>query len=174
MIVNVDFIKSYISYDAESGKFYRLRVVNDKENHLWRIGKEIGNPSSNGYLDISIGNQKWTAHKLAWLISYGYYPDMIDHINGDKQDNRLSNLRLSDSLQNMRNRGKNKNNSSGYNGVYLNGSKYRARIKINGKLINLGTFDSIEDAVNARVRANLEYNFSDKHGERNSWDMKKK
>ena len=49
-MVNVDYIKSYVSYDAESGKFTRLKVTNDRENHLWRIGKEIGNPSSSGYL----------------------------------------------------------------------------------------------------------------------------
>ena len=171
--VDIDYIKNHISYDENTGKFYRIRILNDDPKSAHRIGCEIGNVTSNGYIEISIGEQKWSAHKLAWLLCNGCYPDMIDHISGDKQDNRLCNLRLSNSLHNMRNRGKNKNNSSGYNGVYVSGNKYRARIKINGKLINLGTFETIEEAVDARRKANLMYNFSDEHGERESWDLKK-
>lgn len=174
MNVDIEYIKSHISYDENTGKFYRIKILNDKPNMTWRIGSEIGNTTGNGYIEISIGEQKWSAHKLAWLLCNGYYPDMLDHINGDKQDNRLCNLRLSNNLDNMRNRGKNKNNSSGYNGVYNSGKRYRARIKVKGKLINLGTFDTIEEAVEARRNANIVYNFSDEHGERESWDSKKK
>lgn len=167
---------NYVSYDPLTGEFTRTKILNDHPAHMWRLGETIGNASSRGYLEISVGEEKYSAHKLAWYITHGEYPNpSIDHINGDKQDNRIENLRLSTPLENMRNRGKNENNTTGYNGVYLSSSgRYRARIKINGKLIGLGTFDTVELAAAARKSANEKYNFDDDHGERDSWTTKTK
>lgn len=170
-----DFIK-YVNYNPLTGEFTRIKILNDHPAHMWRLGEVIGNSTSNGYIEISVGEDKYSAHKLAWYIVYGEYPtESIDHVNGDKQDNRIENLRLSSALENMRNRGKNKNNTTGANGVYLTSSgRYRARIKINGKLIGLGTFDSVESAEKARKEANEYYQFDENHGERDSWTTTKK
>lgn len=73
----------------------------------------------------------------------------VDHINGDTLDNRRANLRLATNAENLRNRGKNKNNTSGYKGVTWDKyrQKWQARIKVNGKLLDLGRFETAEDAA---------------------------
>lgn len=169
--ISIEEFYKYVSYDAETGDFTRINIYNDDVRRIDNIGKIIGNPSSNGYLEITVGHSKFSAHKLAWYFIYGEVPsENIDHIDGNKQNNKISNLRLRSPLENMRNRGINKNNSTGYNGVYLSSNgKYRARIKIEGKLIGLGTFVNFEDAVKARKEANEFYGFDENHGERESW-----
>ena len=86
----------------------------------------------------------------------------IDHINGNGLDNRLANLRVVDRSKNGMNRRKQKNNKSGYKGVYLDkdSGKWRAVIKAYGKVINLGSFSSKEDAHQAYCEASKKY-----HGE---------
>jgi hypothetical protein len=81
---------------------------------------------------------------LAWFYYYGEWPIRdLDHHNGNPQDNRISNLRLSTTSQNGMNRGPQKNNTSGLKGVVWDKArnKWAARIKINQKMINLGRFD---------------------------------
>ena len=83
---------------------------------------------------------------------------VVDHINGDKLDNRRRNLRPCKQVENSRNTGKGKNNTTGYTGVSKSASgKYRARIMVDRKEIRLGTFDRIEDAVKARQEAETLY-----------------
>jgi len=86
----------------------------------------------------------------------------IDHINGDKLDNRRENLRSATRSQNKMNSGKPKNNTSGYKGVcwYKRGNKWRAQIGINGKLKHLGYFEDKEEAAKAYKKAAEKY-----HGE---------
>lgn len=76
---------------------------------------------------------------------------MVDHINGDTLDNRISNLRLCNNTQNQRNQKLNKANSSGYKGVswHKTNKRWMARIKISGKLKYLGYFEFVEDAAKA-------------------------
>ena len=169
--ISMEEFRKYVSYDPETGKFTRIRIYNDDPRRFQEIGNITGNPTSRGYLEISVGYTKFSAHKLAWYFVYGEEPsENIDHVDGDKQNNKIDNLRLHTPLENMRNRGVNKNNTTGYNGVYLTSSgKHRARIKVNGKLIGLGTFVNFEDAVTARKEANKVYGFDDNHGERESW-----
>ncbi len=81
----------------------------------------------------------------------------IDHINRNKLDNRRENLRICTQQQNLQNKGILKNNTSGYTGVYKRNNKWCARININKKQINLGTFDTFEEAKQARIKAEIEY-----------------
>lgn len=173
--ISIEEFHKYVSYNRDTGEFTRIRIYNDDIRLVGNIGKVTGNPSSSGYVEISVGYSKMSAHKLAWYFTYGEVaPENIDHIDGNKQNNRISNLRLLNPLENMRNRGTNKNNTTGYNGVYLTSSgKYRARIKIKGKLIGLGTFINFEDAMKARKEANEFYGFDENHGERESWTSQK-
>ena len=84
--------------------------------------------------------------------------DMVcDHINRNRLDNRRENLRSCTQQENLLNRGVSKNNTSGYTGVYKRNNKWCARININGKQINLGTFATFEEAKQARMLAEVEY-----------------
>jgi hypothetical protein len=105
-----------------------------------------------GYVKIKIDDSTYCAHRLAWLLMTGAWPlDQVDHINGDRTDNRWLNLRLANNQQNRRNSKKHRNNTSGIKGVSWdkNAGKWRAHIRINYKLKALGRFDNIEDARDA-------------------------
>src|SRR5690606_167269 len=98
------------------------------------------------------------AHRLAFLYMTGEMPEkVVDHINGDRSDNRWENLRCANQSQNMANVGIRSANTSGTPGVVWDKErqKWRAQLRVNGKKKNLGRFDSIEDAkatVNAAAR----------------------
>jgi len=95
----------------------------------------------------------------------GEIPEEVDHINHNKSDNRWDNLRAVSHIENGRNQSKHTTNTSGYTGVYKVKCKYMARIYVDGKYKNLGTYDDIEDARDARIYAEYYYNFHDNHGE---------
>jgi hypothetical protein len=98
-------------------------------------------------------------------MHYGVWPtQLIDHINGDRADNRIVNLRQTTQSENMRNRRKSTNNTSGYVGVYKVGAKWRARISVDSKNMNLGIYDTIEQAVQARKQAEIDYGYHENHG----------
>lgn len=132
-------INSLLSYDPETGKFYWIKS-----------GKEAGTITYEGYAQLCIDSVRYKAHRVAWLLTYGKWPeDQIDHINGVKNDNRICNLRECSNRENQQNVGLRKDNKTGYIGVhYCNKSKkYRAQIKHKGKMILLGMFDEIEKAA---------------------------
>jgi hypothetical protein len=105
-----------------------------------------------GYWRICLYDVRYPAHRLAWLYSYGVWPrEEIDHINGEKSDNRLTNLRLATHSENRANAGPQKNNSSGYKGVGFNKKtgKWRATIRKDRRPISLGYFATAEEAHSA-------------------------
>ncbi|MFZ5565995.1 MAG: HNH endonuclease [Pseudomonadota bacterium] len=139
---------SKIRYDPDTGVF------------TWAVpagsagaGRVAGCVNRKGYRQIRLGGGLHSAHRLAWLITYGAWPSGdIDHINGNKDDNRLENLRDVASTINMQNqRGPHKSNNSGLLGVdYHKAShKWRAQIRLDGKKHQLGLFDTAEDAHTA-------------------------
>lgn len=130
-------------------------------------GKEAGTKTKIGYLTFGYGGKLHKAHRVAWILFYGKSPSgQIDHINGNRADNRISNLREATPLMNMKNRSTNKNCRSGHRGVYWNKreSKWRAHIKDDKKNLHLGYFDNFQDAVNARIAAEIKLGFHENHG----------
>ncbi len=134
-------------------------------------GREAGSVNVNGYIviGISCGNGFITimAHRVIWCMFYGKWPDAIlDHINGDRSDNRISNIRPSDFAKNARNICLPSNNTSGICGVSWdsNINKWFAQIIVNGKRHYLGAFSNKIDAANARREADRRFGFSDGHG----------
>jgi hypothetical protein len=137
-----------IRYEPETGAFYRIFS-----------GKELGPENKSVYLTIRLNDGKtYYAHRLAWLYVYGEFPaGNLDHINGNKRDNRIVNLRQCNQSQNMVNTGRQSNNKTGYRGVRLrsDGKKYDAQIGLNGKRYHLGSFDTPEEAAEAYRAAAL-------------------
>lgn len=115
----------------------------------------------NGYYRVMIGRRPLMLHRVLWKMWHNSEPPIIDHINGDKSDNRKMNLREAPGNGNWRNC-KPRGGSSKFKGVYLDryGKKWGSRIKVNGKTIHLGTFESEEDAAREYDKASRKY-----HGE---------
>ena len=109
-----------------------------------------------GYISGKVDGKRVYLHRLIMG-----YPDgkVVDHINGDKLDNRKQNLRICTVRQNVMNSKTPKNNTSGHTGVSLRSDRklYRANIMVNRRQIYLGSFERIEDAVLARKQAEVKY-----------------
>jgi hypothetical protein len=145
-----------LNYYPDTGIFTRkIRTWKSKPN-------DVVGSNCNKYIYVGCNGKQHYAHRLAWLYTYGYWPTVIDHINGDTKDNRLCNLREATISQNSHNSKKPKNNTSGIKGVYFHkkSQKWMARVHINYKCIYLGIFANIEDAKEIVINARKEI-----HGE---------
>jgi len=162
-MLNQETVKRLFNYNELTGE---LSFVETKGKGK-RKDKKVGCLSKMGYLVVWADNKLHQSHRLIWLYYYGCFPkNGIDHINGDKLDNRIKNLRDVTQWENTKNRRKAKNNTSGFNGVWWVASlnKWRARITVNRKLIYLGCFTKKSEAISARKNANIQYGFHDNHG----------
>jgi len=147
-ILTAELLREQLAYDPDTGVFTRIR-----ENHpKFKPGQPAGSVDHYGYVVISLANVARKAHRLAWLYVYGEWPTgPLDHINGVKSDNRISNLRLACMTGNSTNRGRFKNNTSGYKGVSFNkqNNKWSAHVQAGGKKQHLGYFKTPEEAYSA-------------------------
>jgi hypothetical protein len=127
-------------YDPDTGNFTWL-VRTARNVH---VGDIAGWLNGGGYRQIQIDGRVYPAHCLAWLYQTNEWPAEIDHINGDRADNRWCNFRLATHSQNMGNQKARSDTTSWFKGVYWDKrrSKWRAVISINGKRISLGSFDA--------------------------------
>jgi len=156
MKVTQEQLKLYVSYAPMTGIFTRIKALGNQKAR-WE-NKPTGSVSGNGYILIGLLGRQVQAHRLAWLYMTGNLPKQdIDHINGNKKDNRWENLRDVSRAENLHNQRKsNKNNISGYLGVSVKRSKYQARIVAEGKCQSLGVFDTPEEAHEAYIKAKRE------------------
>lgn len=165
-MISKKYLKSIISYSKESGVFVWKKV---KVKNQIKKGSVAGYIDKKGYIRIQIDGKNYMAHKLAWLYEYGILPDMIDHINQVKSDNRIENLRIANSSENAKNRKICSNNTSGCMGVTWckSSNRWVSRITIDGKRINLGRYAVYCDAVNARKNAEALYGYHPNHNKSN-------
>lgn len=157
-------LKELLSYDPNTGVFIWKEKISN--NDKGKVG-DIAGCMSRGYVRIKIENSKYMAHRLAWLYLYGKWPEKyIDHINKDKTDNRVVNLRDVSHRENMKNQKKRSDNTSGCVGVHLeqDGKKWQSRITHKGKRIVLGRYARLGDAIIARKEAEIKYEFHVNHG----------
>lgn len=160
-MVTQDRLKELMDYDPLTGIFTRKKRTAMRQ----KIGEAVGVEMKKGYLKCGIDNKEYFMHRLAWLFMTGDIPNMVDHINQDKKDNRFSNLRSVTNSQNLRNMSRSKRNTSGFTGVsYSNNyQQWVAQIHANGKRM-LKRFDLKFDAIECRKAWNKEYRFHKNHG----------
>lgn len=150
-----DYLKSILRYDPDTGFFHSI----GNRNRL-RDGQKAGSIIPKGYVHIGIHNKIYKGHRLAWFYMTGAWPtEQVDHINGNRADNRWANLRECSNSQNALNRRKYRNNSTSVTGVYWykRQQRWAVSIDVNRKRINLGYFDSVDEAALARRNAELKY-----------------
>jgi len=121
-----------------------------------------GTVSSNGYRIIKIDGKVYLAHRLVFLIHHGFMPEYIDHIDGNRLNNRIENLREATKTQNGSNMKLRSDNKTGFKGVtfHKTNKRYHAQLKVNGTNKHVGYFDTVELANDALVKARNEL-----HGE---------
>lgn len=153
--MNREELKKILTYDSETGVFTRVTWV-DKAG-VKRGGRKIGGLNLQGYIQATIlGHGAFLMHRVAWLYFYGSWPiGQIDHINRDRADNRICNLRDCTHLQNMKNTKLSKNNKSGYKGVFeiKESGKWVAYITHKYKRKHLGYFSTAKLASEAYKKA---------------------
>ena len=160
IILTQERLKELYSYDPDSGDFMHTK----KRRGVSNITKPIGTMDK-GYIRIRADNNLYRAHRLAWLYENGEIPNgIIDHIDHNKINNAINNLRLVNSSTNSKNLSRPSNNTSGYAGVFKDGKKWRSKITVNGNTKYLGTFDNKAQAILARKDALKEYGFHKNHG----------
>lgn len=160
-------LRAILDYNPETGEFrWKQRtpemfacgaMPSRRKCNAWNgrfAGQLAGNIEVFGYHVIHIQHNggSYKAHRLAWLWMTGEWPeDQIDHVNGERADNRFANLREATNSQNLANSKASSRNRSGHKGVYwfAESEKWRANIRVNGRLISLGLFGNKEDAAAA-------------------------
>lgn len=156
-------LRRIVLYNRETGLFTWVELP----PHLARyIGTVAGTNRGDGYIRMHIEGRRYFVHRLAWLYEYGYYPKMIDHIDQNPSNNRIKNLRDASYIENMRNRKKSINNTSGLTGVVYNkrDNNWVAQMNIGDKHIYLGAFKTKELASERRKLANKLHGFTENHG----------
>ena len=147
-------LKNAIQYDPKTGQFNWLEKVSARSPEA---GESAGVKLKSGYWRISFRGEKYYLHRLAWMLYYNQIPpENIDHINGNKSDNRIANLRSVTQSVNMQNTKKARGKHA-LMGVSESRNRFRAEIRVNGEKKHLGVFDSAIDAHEAYMKAKRIY-----------------
>lgn len=173
-----EVVRNLIDYDPKTGRmFWKVRsrdmFKTDRDWRWWNsryAGTETGTfLTPDGYRQVKLFNRAIHAHRIAWAIVYGVWPpQVVDHKNGKRSDNRIKNLRSCSRKANQRNQKIHSSNTSGHTGVYWNRftNKWVAQIGANDRTHYLGSFDEKHDAITKRREAERRFCFDKSHGVR--------
>lgn len=137
-------LSSYFYYDPDSGLVTRRKRTANRT----KVGQQVGSRRSDGYLSTHFKGKSYFLHRIVWKMSYFYDPLEVDHINGDRSDNRLCNLRevsYSGNAHNVQARGY----------YQMHNGRYRATITINRVTRDIGYFDTKHEAREAYVKEKI-------------------
>ena len=180
----IEYLRQIIDYNPDTGEMVwaergpdtfgsDCNIKNAELAKSWntrRVGVRVGSDNGGGYLKTTVRmgrtKSKVFVHRLAWAISYGEWPQVIDHMNGNRKDNRLCNLRSVSASINGRNAKRRADNTSGANGVHYHKArrKWIAYFDADGSRTYLGYFHTKDDALAARKRADAGNGFTARHG----------
>ena len=174
-MLSQQYLKECFDYDPETGlltwkkrplSHFKNKTVHRNINNKM-AGKNAGRNNSTRYFEVQLNKKKHKAHRIVMLLIYGWESNLqIDHINHNRADNRLNNLRYVTRTENMRNRIISSNNKTGIHGVHFDKSSnsFISRIGINNNRIRLGCYKSFFDACCARKSAEYVLGFHKNHG----------
>lgn len=151
-MISVDRLRELFHYSPDTGEFIRLVAIGPA-----KAGEVAGFKNSLGYVQISVDGTRQYAHRLAWLYVKGTHPSkLIDHVNGNKSDNRIDNLREASSSENLQNaKEPHRDSRSGLRGVAWDRcrGKWLSRVQVNKKSHHVGYFSTAAEAHNAYLVA---------------------
>jgi hypothetical protein len=173
--ISPELVRQLLRHDPATGDLFWLprppeMFTSNRGFRVWNAqnaGKPAFNFIVNGYRMGNIFRQRYVAHRVIWAIVHGEWPTSeLDHINGDRADNRLANLRQVSVSTNRRNMARPSTNTSGTGGVswHKRDRRWRAYVKTGGVNRSLGYFATKEEAVAARKAFNAEHGFTERHG----------
>ena len=158
-IITQDRLKELLYYNKQLGVFVWKKTNSNRA----RVGSIAGSATHSGYMRIKVDKVENQAHRLVFLYINGALPEArIDHINGVRDDNSLSNLRLASQSENMRNTAISKRNASGIIGLSWHKKGEKWQVQITHK--HLGLFSDFFEACCARKSAEVEYGYHPNHG----------
>ncbi len=183
LLSDIRLLRQLLDYDPATGDLrWKVRDVSlfdgkdpKRMCSIWNsafAGKVVAPRarSTEGYKIVTLFDRHYMAHRVAWAVYYGEAPpDMIDHINRVKGDNRIENLRAADPVINGRNQSKRSNNTSGANGIWEMkpkawGSRWRVVIGTNGGIAHTKVFKCLGQAIRHRNEEYSKRGFSEGHG----------
>jgi len=155
-------LEELFEYDKSTGNFIRKCTTssNAKKHTI------AGYKTKEGYIKISIDGKKYLAHRLVWLYVYGYMPKQIDHIDHNRANNTICNLRDTTQKENCKNSSLRKDNTTGISGVYFDKKRklFKVQISKGNKDLFFGRYKSFKEAVKVRNSAYFELEYHKNHG----------
>lgn len=162
------YLRECFDYDPDTGLLTwrerpRSHFATPYQHALW-ASRWAGRPAfreldRDGYCGGRLDGRRRKAHRIIWKWLHGSEPIQVDHIDRNRSNNRANNLRSVTHLENMKNRNRQANNTTGCTGIVRHRDRWSARIKVEGRVHYLGVFDDLEDAKAARREAELRFGF---------------
>jgi len=179
--IPIETLRSILRLDEAAGKLYWIKreasvfggdkataeLTAKKWNSRFAGKEALYSKDKGGYCRGAVLSKDIKAHRVIYALVHGEWPESdIDHINGDRSDNRPENLRSVSRSENMKNSALRITSSTGYLGVSFNKGcgNYRAHIQADGRLLHLGYFDTADDARKARISADKKHGYHKNHG----------
>ena len=167
-IIDISILRKLLRADFETGILFWLERPGNKAFNARFAGKEAFTAfSKSGYKNGIVLYKHFKRSRMIFALYHGKWPkDQIDHINHNRSDDRISNLREVTAIENMKNYSMPSTNRSGVCGVswHKKSTKWQANISVDGKLKNLGHYHNKEAAISARLKAEIKYRFHPNHG----------
>ena len=154
-MITQEELKAQVEYNADTGVFtWKVR----NSNRI-KIGDEAGNHHNSGYIEMQLLGKRYLAHRLAWIYVHGYTPELIDHIDGNRLNNKISNLREATYAENAYNSKLRSDNKSGVRCVSWDKKRqsWEVRVKINGKLKHFGNYKDLDEAAKVADKIRKEH-----------------
>lgn len=146
--------------------FHEFFEYRDDGKLIWKVdrrikckGKEAGNTRPDGYVAVRVGKHRLLAHRIIFAMWHGYMPEVIDHIDGNPNNNRIENLRAADNSKNQHNRRLDCRSKVGVKNVsyHKRDKNYMVRMKIDGRVRTIGYYKDLELADLVATMAREKY-----------------